>query len=108
MMPPDRKIVADSSAAAAASAGFDQIQSHEDKRDHGGGEDFKETFDPQVNDPPPPILDHRQVRMLAPRQTGSVEQRDRSGGDGQQHHQVPLMTCPEAQDCPAVELASKL
>ena len=77
MMPPDRKIVADSSAAAAASAGSNQIQPHEDEGDDRGGEDLEEAFHPQMHHPPAPVFDHRQMRVLSPGQTGAIEQGDR-------------------------------
>ena len=91
MMPPDRKIVAESSAAAAATPGRMRFEPHEDEGDDGRGEDLEEAFDPQVNDPPSPVFDDRQMRVLAPGQPGAVEQRNRAGGNGEQRHQLLLL-----------------
>jgi hypothetical protein len=38
-------------------AGANQPQPHEEKRDNGGGKNLEEAFDPEMNDPPAPILD---------------------------------------------------
>ena len=86
MMPPDRKIVAESSAASAANAGPNQSKPHEEEGDDRGGEDFEEAFDPQVDHPPAPVFDDRQVRVLAPGQARAVEQADGAGGDSSKSH----------------------
>ena len=57
--------------AAAQKAQLDRQE-----RDGGGREDLEEAFHPQVDDPPAPVFDHRQVRVLAPGQTRAVEQAD--------------------------------
>ena len=54
------------------------------QRDDGGGEHFEEAFDPQVHEPPAPVLDHRVVRVLAPGERGRVEAAD--AGRRQEHH----------------------
>ena len=59
MMPPDRKIVADNNAAAAATPGRTRFSRIKDEGDDRGGKDFKEAFDPQVNDPPTPVFNYR-------------------------------------------------
>ena len=61
-----------------------QAELDEQEGDHRGREHFEEAFDPQVHHPPAPVLDHRQVRVLAPHQAGAVEQADRDGGQEQQ------------------------
>ena len=57
-------------------AGPHEAQPHEEEGDDRGGEDLEEPFDPQVDHPPPPVFDHRQVRVLAPGQARPVEQGD--------------------------------
>ena len=51
----------------------------EQEADDGGGEDLEEAFDPQVNDPPAPVFDHRDVGVLAPHEAGAVQESDRDG-----------------------------
>ena len=67
-----------------------QAQPREEERDHRGGEDFEEAFDPQVDHPPAPVFDDRQVRVLSPRQTRAVEQADGAGGEQEEHEQTAL------------------
>ena len=66
MMPPDKKDRRRKQRRRRGHARPNQIQPHEQKGDDGRGEDFEKAFHPQVHDPPPPVLDHRQMRMLAP------------------------------------------
>jgi hypothetical protein len=91
MMPPERKIVADKQGCRRCDARSNQIEPHEDEGDHRGGEDLEEPFHPQVNDPPSPVFDHRQVGVLSPRQSCSVEQGNCSRGHGQQSDQLPCL-----------------
>src|SRR5579872_1789211 len=63
----------------------DQAEPREEERDHRGGEDFEESLDPEMHNPPAPVFDKRQVRMLSPRQTRSVEEADR----GRRHDEQP-------------------
>ena len=76
MMPPDRKIVAESSAAAAAVPARIRPSRAKRKAMTDGGEDLEEALDPQVHHPPAPVLDDRQVRVLARRQARAVEDGD--------------------------------
>ena len=69
---------------AVGARGAHQAQAREDQRDDGGGEHFEEAFDPQVHQPPAPVLDHRVVGVLAPGERGGVEAAD--AGRRQEHH----------------------
>src|SRR5690606_4198157 len=46
------------------------------ERDDDGRKNLKESFDPEVNDPPSPIFDDRQVRTHSQEKTGRVGQSD--------------------------------
>src|SRR5690606_2928186 len=59
----------------------EKSHTNEQKCHHHCGEDFEEPFNPQVDDPPPPILDNRQVCLPPPQQTGSIKQRNCRRGD---------------------------
>ena len=76
MMPPARKMVAESNAAFAASAGPDQAEPREEECDHRGGKDLEEAFHPQMNHPPAPVFHDGQMRVLAPGQARAVEEPD--------------------------------
>ncbi len=88
MIPPGQKDRRRQQGRRRGDRRANQIQPHEDERDHRRGEDFEESFHPQVHDPPPPVFDHRQMRVPAPRQAGAVEQGDRSGRHGQQRDEL--------------------
>ena len=92
MMPPDRKIVADSSAAAAATPGRIRFSRRKMKAMTVVAKTSKKPFHPQMHHPPSPVFDHRQLRVLSPRQAGAVEQGDGAGRDGQQRHQLFLLS----------------
>ncbi|ABA47752.1 hypothetical protein BURPS1710b_2803 [Burkholderia pseudomallei 1710b] len=62
----------------------DEAEAREDEGDHRGREHFEEAFDPQVHEPPSPVLDHRVVGVLPPRERRRVEEPDARGG--QEHH----------------------
>ncbi|CAM5637632.1 hypothetical protein RLIN73S_04754 [Rhodanobacter lindaniclasticus] len=70
--------------AGGGGAHAQQAQAHEQIADHRGGEHLEEAFHPQVHHPPAPVLDHRDMGVLAPHQAGAVEQADRHGGQEQQ------------------------
>jgi hypothetical protein len=89
MMPPERKIVAESRAALEIRA--DQFQPGEEKRDHGSGEHFEEAFHPQVNHPPAPVLDNRKMGVLSPGEARAVEQADGPGGQYEEPQQLTLV-----------------
>ncbi|MNI55184.1 hypothetical protein D3C81_1632690 [compost metagenome] len=67
-----------------------KTQTTEDKRNHGGGEDFKETFYPQVNQPPAPVFNNGVMRLKAPNQGRRVEQADTNGCQEHQHDQTTV------------------
>ena len=90
MMPPERKIVAESSADLAANAGTDQAEAREEEGDHGGGEDLEEAFHPEMDHPPAPVFDDGQVGVLAPGEAGAVEEADGPGGEQEEVQQVAL------------------
>src|SRR5690606_23429582 len=69
---------------AIGSGRVDQAQAAEQQGNDRGGKDFKETFYPQVNQPPSPVFDHGVVSVLSPHQGRGVEQTDTDGG--QEHH----------------------
>ena len=77
--------------SSRSDARSNQIQSHEDEGDDRGSEDFKESFDPQMNDPPAPVFNHRQMRMLSPCQSRTIEQSNGTRSDGQQRHKLLLL-----------------
>ena len=81
-------IVANSTATVAD---FDreQAEPREQEGDHGGGEDLEEALDPQVHQPPAPVLDHRQLSVLVPHQACAVEQADRHRRQEQQRDDRP-------------------
>ena len=60
----------------AGGAHADELQAREEERDHDGGEDLEEALDPQVHDPPAPVLGHRQMRVPAVAERGHVEDGD--------------------------------
>ena len=62
----------------------DKSEPREDQADDGGREDLEEALDPQVHEPPSPVLDHRVVRALAPDERRRVERADARGR--QEHH----------------------
>ena len=66
----------------------DEVQPHEDESDDCRGKDLKESFYPQVNHPPSPVFDHRQVCVLSPGKSRTVEQSDGPGSDCQQRDQL--------------------
>eukprot|EP01022_Parablepharisma_sp_SALTPOND_P004174 TRINITY_DN1187_c0_g2_i1.p1 TRINITY_DN1187_c0_g2~~TRINITY_DN1187_c0_g2_i1.p1 ORF type:complete len:839 (+),score=292.08 TRINITY_DN1187_c0_g2_i1:14101-16617(+) len=73
-----------------------QPQTGEDQRHDGGRKHFEETFHPQVDQPPAPVLDHRVMGMLAPHQRAGIEAAD--AGGRQEHHgdqATALRGCPE-------------
>src|SRR5262249_57893196 len=69
------------------SFGVDDAQPREQKRDHHRGEDLEESFHPQMNYPPAPILDERKVRFHTPEQPGAVKQRNARRRDYVKNHQ---------------------
>ena len=76
-----------------------QAQPREEEGDHRGGEDFEEAFHPQVDHPPAPVFDDRQMRVLSPRQARAVEQPDGAGGEQEEPEQAALLAgCLQAPD----------
>src|SRR5690606_26147704 len=65
-----------------------QTQGQEDKAHGNRGEDLEEALNPQVNHPPAPVLHDGDIGVLAVEQTGTVEQANGHGRDGQQNQQV--------------------
>ncbi len=61
---------------AVGSRRANQAEAGKQQRDDGGGKDFEEAFDPQVDQPPAPVLDHRVVCLLTPDQRGGIEAAD--------------------------------
>src|SRR3546814_13467695 len=61
-------------------------QSHrsEDEGERNGREDLEDALDPQMDDPPAPILHDRDVRALAIEKTRAIEEADGDGRDGKQ------------------------
>ena len=101
MMPPDRKIVADEQRRRRREPRPDEAQPHEEEGDDRGGEDLEEPFDPQVNHPPAPVFDHREVRVLAPRQARTVEEGDGAGREQRR-------SAPAASARPAARSAGRI
>ncbi|MNK94275.1 hypothetical protein D3C87_1144720 [compost metagenome] len=66
----------------------DQPHAGENEGQGGGGEHFEKAFDPQVHDPPTPVLHDRQMGALAIEQASAVEQTDGDYRRGQQRQQV--------------------
>jgi hypothetical protein len=62
---------------------LDQAEPGEDQGHDGGGEHFEEALDPQVHQPPAPVLDFRDMSVFVPHQGGAIEQADRDGGQEQ-------------------------
>src|SRR5262249_32288858 len=56
-----------------------KFEASKEEGDDRRGEHFKESLDPQMDDPPSPIFDQRQVRVLAPRETGAVKKPNGTG-----------------------------
>jgi hypothetical protein len=78
-MPPRRKIAVE--AAARVRACGARGRGGEEEGERRRREDLEEAFDPQVHDPPAPVLgDHGEVRACAVEQAGAVEEAD---GDGE-------------------------
>jgi hypothetical protein len=50
-----------------------QAQTCEQQCNDGSGEHFKETFHPQMHQPPAPVFDHRIMRMRTPGQRGCIK-----------------------------------
>ena len=46
-----------------------------------GGEEFKEAFDPEVDDPEAPVVDDREIRVRPVEQGGHIEDGNGDGGD---------------------------
>ena len=84
-MPPAMNTMVANSTLTVAVRAAHQAELDEQEADHRGREHLEEALDPQVHDPPAPVLDHRQVRVLAPHQPRAVEQPD---GDGRQEQQA--------------------
>src|SRR6185312_4233514 len=61
--------------------GPDQANAREEEGDHSRGEHFEEAFDPEVNDPPAPVFDHRKVRVLTPGEPSTIEEADGGARD---------------------------
>ena len=77
MMPPPRKIVAASTDGAAGGGRADEAEPREQERDDHGREHLEEAFDPEVHDPPAPVLGDREVRVLTGAERREVEAADR-------------------------------
>ncbi|MNT85612.1 hypothetical protein D3C72_2257970 [compost metagenome] len=75
--------------------GADQPHPHQQRRDDSGGEDLKHPLDPEVDDPPAPVLHDRDMGLLAPHQAGPEQQTDRHGGDGHQQDQGHAALAPQ-------------
>ena len=63
-MPANRKSALDAITAAPACA-LHEPEPREDERDRRRREHLEEAFDPEVHDPPPPVLHHGEVRRAA-------------------------------------------
>jgi len=71
-----------------------QSEPHEEKRDDRGGEDFKETFHPEMYDPPPPVFHDCEVRVLAPSQSRAIEEGDGGSCHKEQRDELLLASLP--------------
>src|SRR5512146_1603728 len=58
---------------ARRTANLKQLEPCEEERDHNGCEYFEESFDPEVNNPPAPVLSRYKVAALPIHQARSVE-----------------------------------
>ena len=72
-----------------------QAHASEQEGDHHRGEDLEEALDPQVHDPPSPVLGDGEVRLPVPEQPRDVEQRDGGRGQQEQRQQVTALPRPE-------------
>ena len=54
-------------------------QPEEDHRHHDGDEQFKEAFDPKVNDPEPPRINHGEVGFAGEEHRRQIKERDADG-----------------------------
>ena len=54
-----------------------QAEPHHQESDHHHGEHFEHAFHPEVDQPPAPVIGHRDVAVLADEQREAVEHRDR-------------------------------
>ncbi len=69
-MPPNRKRVLEAITAVPALRRPDQLHPGEDEGEHRRGEDLEEALDPEVHDPPAPVLHDREVRAGAEEEAG--------------------------------------
>src|ERR1700675_4193351 len=76
MMPPARKIVAESKDASAANRAVTRFRRQKKKAITVVAKTSKNPFHPQVNHPPAPVFHNRQMGVLSPGQTRTVEQSD--------------------------------
>src|SRR3546814_11139790 len=67
-------------------------QSHrsEDEGERNGREDLEDALDPQMDDPPAPILHDRAVLQLAIEKTRAINTHEGTGSAGKQHENTPL------------------
>ncbi|KAG1436377.1 hypothetical protein G6F57_020692 [Rhizopus arrhizus] len=65
-----------------------QAQRRENECQRRRREHFEEALDPQVHDPPAPVLHYRQVRAFAVEEARAIEQPDRADRRRQQRQQV--------------------
>jgi hypothetical protein len=63
--------------------------------DHDGREELEEVLDPQVDDPEPPEIRRREVRLRSGEQPDGVERRDRKGGEEEQPRHVAHVLAPQ-------------
>ena len=77
--------------ALAGGAHRHEFQPREEKRDHDGREHLEEALDPEVHDPPAPVLGHRQVGLPAVAERRDVEHSDRRRRNQEHRQQRPLV-----------------
>ena len=76
MIPPERKMTVENNTARVAVATCSDLVA-EQERDHDGGKHLKESFDPEVDDPPAPVFGHHEMTNRAAVPADPRQQRHR-------------------------------
>src|SRR5947209_10881721 len=72
---------------ARGAANLEELEARKEEGDDYGGEDFKESLDPEVNHPPAPVFGGDQMAALAIHQSSGIEHGDGDAGDEEQRKQ---------------------
>ena len=79
-------------AARGGSADLKQLETREEEGNDDGGEDFEESFDPEVNDPPAPVFGGDEMAALTVHEAGGIEERNGDAGDEEEDEQGAVFT----------------